>query len=39
MSVSSLGYVRVETTDLARWRKFGVDVIGLMAGEVSNELL
>lgn len=39
MSVSSLGYVRVEATDLARWRKFGVDVIGLMAGEVSNELL
>lgn len=33
MSVSSLGYVRVEATDLARWRAFGCESIGLMASD------
>lgn len=33
MSVSSLGYVRLETTDIARWRAFGSESIGLMASD------
>src|SRR5580698_9029977 len=30
MTVRSLGYVVVEATDLAHWRKFAVEVLGLM---------
>ncbi len=32
MTVRSLGYVVVEAPDLAAWRKFGLEVIGLMEG-------
>ncbi|HXY75398.1 MAG TPA: VOC family protein [Steroidobacteraceae bacterium] len=32
MTVRSLGYVVVEATDLAAWRKFALEVIGLMEG-------
>jgi 3,4-dihydroxy-9,10-secoandrosta-1,3,5(10)-triene-9,17-dione 4,5-dioxygenase len=32
MTVRSLGYVVVEASDLAPWRKFAVDVVGLMEG-------
>jgi 3,4-dihydroxy-9,10-secoandrosta-1,3,5(10)-triene-9,17-dione 4,5-dioxygenase len=31
MTTSSLGYAIIEATDIAAWRKFGVDVLGLMA--------
>jgi 3,4-dihydroxy-9,10-secoandrosta-1,3,5(10)-triene-9,17-dione 4,5-dioxygenase len=32
MTVNSLGYVIVESTDVGKWRSFGVDTIGLMEG-------
>jgi 3,4-dihydroxy-9,10-secoandrosta-1,3,5(10)-triene-9,17-dione 4,5-dioxygenase len=32
MTVISLGYVIVESADLASWRKFAVEVLGLMEG-------
>lgn len=32
MAVSSLGYVVVEAPDTQAWRRFGVEVLGLMAG-------
>jgi 3,4-dihydroxy-9,10-secoandrosta-1,3,5(10)-triene-9,17-dione 4,5-dioxygenase len=32
MTVRSLGYVVIEATDVAAWRKFAVEVIGLMEG-------
>ncbi|MBS0366930.1 MAG: VOC family protein [Proteobacteria bacterium] len=32
MTVRSLGYVVVETTDIAAWRRFATDLIGLMEG-------
>ena len=32
MTVRSLGYVVVEATDVAAWRKFAVDTLGLMEG-------
>lgn len=31
MSVSSLGYVVIQTGDLARWREFGTTILGAMA--------
>jgi 3,4-dihydroxy-9,10-secoandrosta-1,3,5(10)-triene-9,17-dione 4,5-dioxygenase len=31
MTVSSLGYSIIEATDIAAWRKFGTEVLGLMA--------
>ena len=31
MNVKSLGYVVIETTDLAQWRVFGTEVVGMMA--------
>ena len=39
MSVTSLGYVRVEATDPARWRSFGHEAIGLMASDGPDGLL
>ena len=30
MGVSSLGYVRLEATDMDRWKVFGGDFLGLM---------
>jgi 3,4-dihydroxy-9,10-secoandrosta-1,3,5(10)-triene-9,17-dione 4,5-dioxygenase len=32
MAVASLGYVRVEARDLAKWQAFGTNVLGLAAG-------
>jgi 3,4-dihydroxy-9,10-secoandrosta-1,3,5(10)-triene-9,17-dione 4,5-dioxygenase len=32
MSISSLGYLRVEATDVAAWREFGVKVLGMVEG-------
>jgi 3,4-dihydroxy-9,10-secoandrosta-1,3,5(10)-triene-9,17-dione 4,5-dioxygenase len=33
MTVRSLGYVIIESTDLQRWRQFAVTTLGLMEGE------
>ena len=30
MLAKSLGYARIETTDLLRWREYGVEVLGMM---------
>jgi 3,4-dihydroxy-9,10-secoandrosta-1,3,5(10)-triene-9,17-dione 4,5-dioxygenase len=32
MGIRSLGYLRVEATDLARWREFGLKVLGMVEG-------
>jgi 3,4-dihydroxy-9,10-secoandrosta-1,3,5(10)-triene-9,17-dione 4,5-dioxygenase len=39
MSISSLGYVRVEAADPERWRAFGCESIGLMASDGPNDAL
>jgi 2,3-dihydroxybiphenyl 1,2-dioxygenase len=40
MSVSSLGYVVVEATDLPAWKEFAVDLLGMQAaGESAERLL
>ena len=31
MFAKSLGYARIETTDLAKWREYGLEVLGMMA--------
>ncbi|MBM4212322.1 MAG: hypothetical protein FJ179_01240 [Gammaproteobacteria bacterium] len=36
MAVHSLGYVRVMARDLAPWRRFGVEVIGMMPAEAPD---
>jgi 3,4-dihydroxy-9,10-secoandrosta-1,3,5(10)-triene-9,17-dione 4,5-dioxygenase len=36
MTTSSLGYAIIEATDIAAWRKFGVDVLGLMAVDTAD---
>lgn len=33
MAVFSLGYVRVSARDVEAWRRFGVDAVGMMAGQ------
>lgn len=32
MSVSSLGYLRIEATDMAAWREYGLKVLGMVEG-------
>jgi 3,4-dihydroxy-9,10-secoandrosta-1,3,5(10)-triene-9,17-dione 4,5-dioxygenase len=32
MALRSLGYLRVEATDMARWREFGLKVLGMVEG-------
>jgi len=36
MTTSSLGYAIIEATDIAAWRKFGADVLGLMPVETAD---
>ena len=36
MTVSSLGYAIIEATDIAAWRKFGTEVLGLMAADAPD---
>jgi 3,4-dihydroxy-9,10-secoandrosta-1,3,5(10)-triene-9,17-dione 4,5-dioxygenase len=36
MTTSSLGYTIIEATDIAAWRKFGADVLGLMATDAPD---
>ncbi|GLY69803.1 iron-dependent extradiol dioxygenase HsaC [Amycolatopsis taiwanensis] len=33
MGISSLGYLRIEATDMASWREFGLKVLGMVEGE------
>ena len=33
MSIRSLGYLRIEATDMAAWREFGLKVLGMVEGK------
>src|ERR1700743_3014907 len=37
MSIRSLGYLRIETTDIAAWREYGLKVLGMIEGKGSTE--
>ncbi|MEB3030452.1 iron-dependent extradiol dioxygenase HsaC [[Mycobacterium] nativiensis] len=37
MSIRSLGYMRIEATDMAAWRDFGLKVLGMVEGSGSTE--
>ncbi|MGW6928851.1 iron-dependent extradiol dioxygenase HsaC [Lentzea sp. NPDC054927] len=37
MGIRSLGYLRIETTDMTRWREFGLKVLGMVEGKGSTE--
>ena len=32
MSIRSLGYLRIEATDVAAWREYGLKVLGMSRG-------
>lgn len=36
MGIRSLGYLRIEATDMARWREFGLKVLGMVEGKGAN---
>jgi 3,4-dihydroxy-9,10-secoandrosta-1,3,5(10)-triene-9,17-dione 4,5-dioxygenase len=36
MGIRSLGYLRVEATDLAKWREYGLKVLGMVEGKGSD---
>src|SRR2546421_12158866 len=36
MGLRSLGYLRIEATDLDRWREFGLKVLGMVEGKGAN---
>ena len=33
MSIRSLGYLRIEATDMAAWREYGLKVLGMVEGK------
>jgi 3,4-dihydroxy-9,10-secoandrosta-1,3,5(10)-triene-9,17-dione 4,5-dioxygenase len=37
MSIRSLGYLRIESTDVAAWREYGLKVLGMVEGKGSPE--
>src|ERR1700722_10610983 len=37
MSIRSLGYLRIEATDVAAWREYGLKVLGMVEGKGSTE--
>lgn len=37
MSIRSLGYLRIETTDVAAWREYGLKVLGMVEGRGLTE--
>ncbi|WP_439658929.1 iron-dependent extradiol dioxygenase HsaC [Lentzea sp. HUAS TT2] len=37
MSIRSLAYLRIEATDMGRWREFGLKVLGMVEGKGSTE--
>jgi 3,4-dihydroxy-9,10-secoandrosta-1,3,5(10)-triene-9,17-dione 4,5-dioxygenase len=36
MGIRSLGYLRIEATDVAAWREYGLKVLGMLEGKGSN---
>ncbi|MTE17543.1 2,3-dihydroxybiphenyl 1,2-dioxygenase, partial [Nocardia sp. CT2-14] len=36
MGIQALGYVRIEATDMAAWREYGLKVLGMMEGDGAN---
>jgi 3,4-dihydroxy-9,10-secoandrosta-1,3,5(10)-triene-9,17-dione 4,5-dioxygenase len=36
MGIRSLAYLRIEATDMAAWRKYGLEVLGMIEGKGSN---
>jgi 3,4-dihydroxy-9,10-secoandrosta-1,3,5(10)-triene-9,17-dione 4,5-dioxygenase len=36
MGIRSLGYLRIEATDMAKWREFGLKVLGMVEGKGAN---
>ncbi|MGB3663126.1 MAG: 2,3-dihydroxybiphenyl 1,2-dioxygenase, partial [Mycolicibacter algericus] len=37
MSIRSLGYLRIQATDMAAWREFGLKVLGMVEGDGPTE--
>ncbi|KAA1251633.1 2,3-dihydroxybiphenyl 1,2-dioxygenase [Mycobacterium simiae] len=37
MSIRSLGYLRIEATDMAAWREYGLKVLGMVEGKGNTE--
>ena len=37
MSIRSLGYLRIEATDIAAWREYGLKVLGMVEGKGTAE--
>ena len=37
MSIKSLGYLRIEATDIAAWREYGLKVLGMVEGSGATE--
>ena len=37
MSIRSLGYLRIEATDVAAWREYGLKVLGMVEGSGSSD--
>ncbi|HZC08788.1 MAG TPA: VOC family protein, partial [Mycobacterium sp.] len=37
MSIRSLGYLRIESTDVAAWREYGLKVLGMVEGKGSTD--
>jgi len=37
MSIRSLGYLRIESTDVAAWREYGLKVLGMVEGKGQTE--
>ncbi|MCW4353364.1 VOC family protein [Hoyosella sp. YIM 151337] len=36
MTIRSLGYLRIEATDMAAWREYGLKVLGMVEGQGAN---
>ncbi|HVV10121.1 iron-dependent extradiol dioxygenase HsaC [Amycolatopsis sp.] len=36
MGIRSLGYLRIEATDMAKWREYGLKVLGMIEGKGTN---
>src|SRR4029077_15154258 len=37
MSIKSLGYLRIESTDVAAWREYGLKALGMIEGSGSTD--
>src|SRR5271156_5326717 len=37
MSIRSLGYLRIESTDVAAWREYGLKVLGMVEGRGTTD--